>query len=82
MDKYVLPTLNFCVMATTSFNLWMSKFGHDTFVLVIDFRNSFWVPCHVIVGFIEATNMARITTATLHVKDLLSFYNLLDKMPL
>jgi hypothetical protein len=80
MDKYVFPALDYYVTATTSFKLWMSRFGHDTFVLVINFINSLWVPCHVIVGYFEATNMARIAMATLHVKDLLSFYNLLDKM--
>jgi hypothetical protein len=82
MDKYVFPTLDSCVMATASFILWMSKFGLDTFVLVINFINSLWVPCHVIMGLFETTNMARIAMATLHVKDLLSFYNLLDKMPM
>jgi hypothetical protein len=40
MDKYVLPTLDSCVMATTSFDLWMSKFGHNIFILVINFINS------------------------------------------
>jgi len=80
MDKYVLPTLDYYVTTTTSFKLWMSRFGHDTFFLVINFINSLWVPCHVIVGFFETTNMARIVMATLHVKDLLLFYNLLDKM--
>jgi hypothetical protein len=33
MDKCVLPTLDSCVTATTSFNLWMSRFGHDTLFL-------------------------------------------------
>jgi hypothetical protein len=45
----------------TSFDLWMSKFGHDTFVIVINFINSQWVPCHVIVAFFEATNTIGIT---------------------
>ncbi len=35
---------------------------------MIIFINSLWVPCHVIVGLFEATNMARIAMATLHVK--------------
>ncbi len=80
MDKYVFPALDYYMIATTSFKLWMSRFGHDTFVLVINFINSLWVPCHVIVGLFEAINMARIAMATLHVKNLLLFYNLLDKM--
>jgi hypothetical protein len=47
----------------------MPRFELDIFVLVINFINSLWVPCHVIVGFFEATNMARIAMPTLHVKD-------------
>ncbi len=61
MEKYVIPTLESCVIAMTSFDLWMSKFGHDTFVIVINFINSQWVPCHVIVAFFEATNTIGIT---------------------
>jgi hypothetical protein len=34
---YVLPTLVECHFATTSFDLWMSKVGHDIFALVIHF---------------------------------------------
>jgi len=67
------------VMATTSFDLWMSKFGHNTFILVINFINSEWVPCHVTMGLLGTTNMARIAMV-MQVKDLLSFYNLLDKI--
>jgi hypothetical protein len=70
MDKYVLLSLDFCVMTTTSFDLWMSRLGHGIFDLVINFINSQWVPCHVIVGLFEAINMVGIAMAT-HVKDLL-----------
>jgi hypothetical protein len=40
MDKYVLPTLDSYVMVIASFDLWMSRFRHDTFTLVINFINS------------------------------------------
>ncbi len=40
MKKYVLSALDSCVMATASFDLWMSKFRYDTFTLVINFINS------------------------------------------
>jgi hypothetical protein len=40
IDKYVLATLDYCVMAIVSFDLWMSKSTHDTFALVINFINS------------------------------------------
>jgi hypothetical protein len=79
MGKYVLPTLDSCVMTTTSLDLWMSIFGHNTFILVINFINSQWLCYHVTMGLFEAPDMARITMV-MQVKDLLSFYNLLDKI--
>jgi hypothetical protein len=36
MEEYVIPTLEYCVI-TTSFDLWMSKSGHDTFAILINF---------------------------------------------
>ncbi len=57
----------------------MSKSRHDTFVLVINFINSLWVPCHVIVGLFEAIDMFGVAMVV-QVKDLLSLYNLLDKL--
>jgi len=30
MEKHVLPTIAKCATTTTSFNLWMYKFGYDT----------------------------------------------------
>jgi len=49
------------------------------FILVINFINSQWVPCHVRMRLFEIIDMARITMVT-QVKDLLSFYNLSDKI--
>jgi hypothetical protein len=56
MEQYVIFALDSCVTTITFFYLWMSIFGHYMFVLVINFINSLWVHCHVIVGFFEATN--------------------------
>ncbi len=53
IEKYVMPALQFCIIATTSFDLWMSKSRHDTFALVINFINLHWVPCHVAMGLFE-----------------------------
>jgi len=39
MDQYVMPALDSCVIANVSFDLWMSRSGHDTFALVINFIN-------------------------------------------
>jgi len=56
MENYVILALEYYVTTTCSFDLWMSRFGHNTFVLVINFLNSQWVPWHVTMGFFEATN--------------------------
>jgi hypothetical protein len=77
MEKFVMPSLESCI-TTTSFDLWMSRFGHDTFALVINFINSHWVPCDVTMGLFEATDTFGIIMAT-EVKDLLLSYKLLDK---
>jgi hypothetical protein len=37
----------------TTFDLWMSQIGFDTFVLVVNYINKKWKPCHIIVGFFE-----------------------------
>jgi len=52
MEKYVIPILDSWVI-TTYLDLWMSKFRYDMFVLVINFINSLWVPCYVIVDFFK-----------------------------
>jgi len=50
---YVLPTLIECHSVTTSFDLWMSKVGHDIFALVIYFLKDDWQPKHIIFGLFE-----------------------------
>ncbi len=39
MDRYVLPTLAQCDIATVTFKLWMLQMGFDTFALVVNFLN-------------------------------------------
>jgi hypothetical protein len=79
MEQYVILTLDSCVITTTSFDLWMSRYGHDTFALVINFINSLWVPCHVTVALFETIDTSRVVMA-MQVKDFLSLYNLLNKL--
>jgi hypothetical protein len=55
----------------------MSKSRHE--IYVINFINSLWVPCDVTMGLFELTNMFGVVMAT-QVKDLLSLYNLLNKL--
>ncbi len=46
---------------------------------MINFVNSLWVLCHVIVRFFEAIHTSRVVVVA-HVKDLLSSYNILEKL--
>jgi hypothetical protein len=39
------------------FDLWMSRVGYDTFVMVVSFINSFWEPTHVTVRVFEVQNI-------------------------
>jgi hypothetical protein len=47
---YVLPTLANCHFAITSFDLWMSKAGHDIFALMINFLRGDWQPKQITLG--------------------------------
>jgi hypothetical protein len=79
MEKYVIIALDSCAIAITFFDLWLSRFGHNMFIPVIDFMTSLWVCCHVTMGLFEAIDTSKIEIVT-HVKYLLSSYNLLDKL--
>jgi hypothetical protein len=45
-EKYISSTLESSNTCTVSFDLWMSKVGVDTFVLIVHFLNGKWEPCH------------------------------------
>ncbi len=38
---------------SSSFDLWMSHGGVDTFILIINFLSGIWVPMHVIMGCLK-----------------------------
>jgi hypothetical protein len=79
MEEYVILALKSYVTTTSSFNLWMSRSRHNTFALVINFINSYWVPCHVKVGLFEAIDTIGVVMV-MQVRDLLASYNLLKKL--
>jgi hypothetical protein len=78
-EKYVLPSLTLCVTCTTSFNLWMSRGGHDTFVMVVIFINNLWEPTHVTLGIFKVHNIIVASMAN-QVRILLNSFCLLDKV--
>ncbi len=57
----------------------MSKFGHDTFAILINFMNSQWVPCHVTMALFETTNTIGVAMVV-QVRDFLTSYNFLEKL--
>ncbi len=57
----------------------MSHTSYDTFVMVIDFINSFWEPTHVIVDIFKEQNKTNIVM-TSQVKNLFDSFGLLNKV--
>jgi hypothetical protein len=52
-EKYVSSILESCHCCTISFDLWMSRVGVDTFVMIVHFLSSKWKYCHVTIGFLK-----------------------------
>jgi hypothetical protein len=40
--RFISPTFDLCITCTTSIDLWMSRAGVDTFVLIVHFLNNKW----------------------------------------
>ncbi len=75
MDRYIAK----CATTIASSNLWMSKFGCDTFRLIINFIDDQWVPCHVIIAFLETIDTLGATLA-IQVNSLLVKFILTNKI--
>jgi hypothetical protein len=50
------PAFQSCNTCIISFDLWISKGGIDTFVLIVHFLNDKWELCHVTFGSFEIVN--------------------------
>jgi len=79
MECHVFLTFVNATTIITTFYLWMFRRGFDTFVLVMNYINKKWEPCHVIMGIFEVLETLRAAMA-IQFKDLLVQYNLLDKI--
>jgi hypothetical protein len=62
-------------IATTSFNLWISKGAHDIFALLINFLGSYWQPKQVTIGLFETIGSSGQNLTT-NLKKLLDQYGL------
>jgi len=76
---YGLLILVECHFATKSFDLWMSKVGHDIFTLMITFLGDDLQPKHITLGLFEPTDITRQTSAKKLIK-LLDNYALRRKI--
>jgi hypothetical protein len=63
MFTYVHPTLLNCILATCTFDLWMSKGAHDVFAIVVNFLSNKWEAKHITIGQFEASNTSGVTMA-------------------
>jgi hypothetical protein len=79
MATYVLPMTTQCATVITTYDLWMLKSSYDTFALVINFINSNWVTCHIIVGLFETLDTFGVVL-TKQVKILLVEFNLTNEI--
>jgi hypothetical protein len=59
--KNVLAKLSDCISTTSSFDLWMSKGGHDIFDLVNNFLGFNWQFKQMIIGLFEVTKTTNQT---------------------
>jgi hypothetical protein len=59
----LLPTLAKNNFAIVSFDLWLSKRTHDTFIFLIKFLGANWQLKHVTLGLFEVVNISWKTLA-------------------
>jgi hypothetical protein len=79
LELHVQPLLNATPTITTTFDLWMTKGQHDTFVLIVNFLSTNWKPHHVMVGLFEANDATRARLAR-QLKTMLEKFGLPSKV--
>jgi hypothetical protein len=77
--EFVQPTLVECLIATCTFDLWMSKGAHDVFAMVVNFLSISSEPKHVTIGLFEASNTNGVAMA-MKVKQILKKFGLTQKI--
>ncbi len=65
MECYVFLVIAICSSMSITFDLGMFHVGIDTFALVVNFINDFWVFRHVTIKLFEELNISSITLAKL-----------------
>ncbi len=78
MECYVFLVIAICSSMSITFDLGMFHVGIDTFALVVNFINDFWVFRHVTIKLFEELNISSITLAKL-MKPLLRKFQMTNK---
>jgi hypothetical protein len=79
MQLHVLPRLIKAKIVSINFGMWMSRLGVDTFALVINYLNDYWIPQHVTIDLFKVHESTRLSmVGQLHF--LLEKYNLMHHM--
>jgi hypothetical protein len=60
MECFVLPKIVTYSSLSIIFDLWMSHVIFDTFTLILNFINDYWVLHHVIISLFEVPNTYNI----------------------
>lgn len=76
MDLHVLPNLEIVTIVFASFDLWMSKSGVNTFVLVINYSDESSTPRHATMKLFEVHEIT-INTMVLQFQTLLKKFELI-----
>jgi hypothetical protein len=63
MEHFMLQMFGTCSIVNITFDLWMLPGGFDTFALVLNFINDFWIVFHVTIGLFEVANIIGVALA-------------------
>ncbi len=63
MELHVFPKFTSATIVYTSFDLWMSRGGVDTFLLVINYLIEIWEPMHVTIGLLKVNETISLCMA-------------------
>ncbi len=79
MEHHALHALIKVILMTTTFDLWMSHEGFDTFALVVNYIHNKWELCHITINIFKVQETLG-TTMVLQLKDLFAHFDLCGKI--
>jgi hypothetical protein len=71
--KFIFEALEACDICMVNFDLWMSKGGVDTFVLIVHFLNHNWELGHITIGMFEIAETSGVAMA-IQVNEVIAAY--------